>query len=112
MNDPINPAPANGLPTRESLNRERLRAGVLARLGARGLPFHTDTVEAVLAAALDEFQAAFEAGRRVELRGFGVFTPRLTKARVGRDPKHPERTFFIAPFVRVNFTWTGRKGVA
>ncbi len=31
--------------------------------------------------------AAFRAGERVELRGFGTFTPRITKERAGRNPK-------------------------
>src|ERR1700719_2244706 len=39
----------------------------------------------------------------VELRNFGVFQPRLTKARVGRNPNQPGSSFVIPPRVTVKF---------
>ena len=38
---------------------------------------------------LDSITGALASGRDVELRNFGVFEVRLTKARVGRNPKDP-----------------------
>ncbi len=36
-------------------------------------------------------------GRRVELRGFGVWEIKMSKQRVGRNPNHPERGPVIIP---------------
>ena len=44
-------------------------------------------VFAVLQQTLDLITEALASGRDVELRNFGVFEVRLTKARVGRNPK-------------------------
>ena len=38
---------------------------------------------------LDSITDALASGRDVEIRNFGVFEVRLTKARVGRNPKDP-----------------------
>ena len=38
---------------------------------------------------LDSITDALASGRDVELRNFGVFEVRLTKARIGRNPKKP-----------------------
>jgi hypothetical protein len=39
----------------------------------------------------------------VELRNFGVFQPRLTKPRVGRNPNQPGSSFVIPPRATVKF---------
>jgi nucleoid DNA-binding protein len=39
----------------------------------------------------------------VEFREFGVFTTRLTKQRVGRNPKKPEQEVVIPPRAIVKF---------
>ena len=39
----------------------------------------------------------------VELRNFGVFHPRLTKQRVGRNPNQPGSSFVIPPRATVKF---------
>ena len=46
-------------------------------------------VFAVVQLALDSITDALASGRDVEIRNFGVFEVRLTKARVGRNPKAP-----------------------
>ena len=46
-------------------------------------------VFAVVQLALDSITDALASGRDVEIRNFGVFEVRLTKARVGRNPKDP-----------------------
>jgi integration host factor subunit beta len=46
--------------------------------------------EVCVSIILDEIMHALEAGNRVELRGFGVFTTRQRRARLGRNPRTGE----------------------
>ena len=46
-------------------------------------------VFAVVQLTLDAITDALASGNDVEIRNFGVFEVRLTKARVGRNPKDP-----------------------
>ena len=46
-------------------------------------------VFAVVQLTLDSITDALATGNNVELRKFGVFEVRLTKARIGRNPKEP-----------------------
>ena len=46
---------------------------------------------------------ALAKGDTVELRNFGVFEVRLTKARVGRNPNKPGSSFVIPPRATVKF---------
>jgi len=43
-------------------------------------------VERILEAILDRASSALASGDRVELRGFGIFEAKVTKARTGRNP--------------------------
>lgn len=47
----------------------------------------SNQAEKSIAVILDEITQALQRGNRVELRGFGVFSPRIRKARVGRNPR-------------------------
>ena len=40
---------------------------------------------------LDEIKQSLKKGNRVELRGFGVFSTKLQKARISRNPKTGEK---------------------
>ena len=40
---------------------------------------------------LDEIKKALERGDRVELRGFGIFSTNIQKARISRNPKTGEK---------------------
>jgi len=44
-------------------------------------------VEVIVNAILDEITSAIARGDRVELRGFGAFSPRVRPPRLGRNPK-------------------------
>lgn len=44
-------------------------------------------VERVVATVLESITQTLEKGARVELRGFGTFSPRHRKARAGRNPR-------------------------
>src|SRR3954467_6401408 len=52
---------------------------------------------------LDCVTDALARGETVELRNFGVFEVRLTKARVGRNPNQPYSAFVIPPRASVKF---------
>ena len=55
---------------------------------------YPDLPETTLRQVLDLFFSiveALEQGNRVELRGFGVFTPKLLKAKRGRNPQTGEQ---------------------
>ena len=52
---------------------------------------------------LDQITETLASGRDVELRNFGRFEVRLTKARVGRNPNLPGSEFAIPPRAAVKF---------
>jgi len=57
----------------------------------------------VIQQTLDAITTALASGRDVELRNFGVFEVRLTKSRVGRNPKKPEKDVTIPARATVKF---------
>ena len=52
---------------------------------------------------LDSIVKALSEGRNVELRNFGVFEVQMRKARVGRNPKKPEKDVIIPTRAVVKF---------
>ena len=52
---------------------------------------------------LDTIAEALAQGRNVELRNFGIFEVRLTKGRVGRNPRRPEQTVMVPSRATVKF---------
>ena len=57
----------------------------------------------VIQKTLDHITSALSGGQDVELRNFGVFQVRLSKARVGRNPNIPGSNFAIPPRATVKF---------
>ena len=57
----------------------------------------------VIQKTLDHITTALSTGQDVELRNFGVFQVRLSKARVGRNPNIPGSNFAIPPRATVKF---------
>ena len=57
----------------------------------------------VIQLTLDSITESLAQNRDVELRNFGVFEVRLTKQRVGRNPKQPEKDYIIPPRATVKF---------
>ena len=55
----------------------------------------------------DSIVEALEQGNRVELRGFGIFTPKLLKVKKGRNPQTGEEVDVPEKY-RVRFT-AGKK---
>src|SRR5205823_14368815 len=56
----------------------------------------------VVQRTLDHITNSLANNVAVELRNFGVFQPRLTKPRVGRNPNEPGSSFVIPPRATVN----------
>ena len=48
-------------------------------------------LEKVVSVVLDEIKQALKRGDRVELRGFGIFSSNIQKARISRNPKTGEK---------------------
>ena len=63
------------------------RSELIAKLAAKNPTLYHRDIERLVATILDEVSAALESGNRVELRGFGAFSVRERKARVGRNPR-------------------------
>ena len=57
----------------------------------------------VVQRTLDEITDSLARNVAVELRNFGIFQPRLTKPRVGRNPNQPGSSFVIPPRATVKF---------
>jgi nucleoid DNA-binding protein len=57
----------------------------------------------VVQRTLDKITDSLANNIAVELRNFGVFQPRLTKPRVGRNPNQPGSSFVIPPRATVKF---------
>ena len=66
-----------------------------------GLVQH-DVLE-VIQRTLDHITDSLAENEAVELRNFGIFEVRLTKARVGRNPNQPGSSFTIPPRATVKF---------
>ena len=58
--------------------------------------------ERVFDAVVEHLAQALTAGERIDIRGLGVFTPKKTKARTGRNPRTGE-TVTIAASRKVTF---------
>ena len=63
------------------------RSELIAKLAAKNPTLYHRDIERLVATILDEVSAALERGNRVELRGFGAFSIRERKARLGRNPR-------------------------
>jgi integration host factor subunit beta len=64
-----------------------LKSALMHRISSRNPHLYQRDVEKVLKAILDQIVGALARGDRVELRGFGVFSTKLRKARTGRIPR-------------------------
>jgi nucleoid DNA-binding protein len=53
-------------------------------------------IERTLEVILETAAQALTSGERIEFRGFGIFTPKETKARTGRNPRTGEAVTIAA----------------
>ncbi len=64
-----------------------IRSELILKLHEQNPHLYFRDMESVVAAVLDEVTGALAERNRVELRGFGAFSVRERKARVGRNPR-------------------------
>lgn len=80
-----------------------LRSELVAKLASENPDLKMEDLERVVSVILDEITLALQRGDRVELRGFGAFSVRKRKARIGRNPRTGETVSVEAktvPFFR------------
>ena len=63
------------------------RAELIAEIVASNPHLRQEDVELIVSTVFDQITAALARGERVELRGFGAFTVKQRKARLGRNPR-------------------------
>ncbi|MGO9445705.1 MAG: integration host factor subunit beta [Thiobacillaceae bacterium] len=66
------------------------RSKLIARLAARYPNLTSDDVEVTVIEILNAMKRSLSQGKRVEIRGFGVFTLNARRSRIGRNPKTGE----------------------
>lgn len=64
-----------------------IKSELVGRLAQRYPHLYHRDVERIVSAVLDEIAQALSDGRRVELRGFGVFSVKIRSSRTGRNPR-------------------------
>lgn len=80
-----------------------LRSELIAKLAEEYNHLKQDDLEKIVSIILEEIAQALAEGNRVELRGFGAFSVRERKPRIGRNPRTGEKVHVEAksvPFFR------------
>lgn len=80
-----------------------LRSELITKLAEENLDLRPEDLEKIVSIVLDEITEALARGDRIELRGFGAFSVRQRKARMGRNPRTGEAVQIKAktvPFFR------------
>lgn len=67
-----------------------LKSELIETLGLENPHLSPEEVERVVEIVFESITQTLEKGARVELRGFGTFSPRHRKARAGRNPRTGE----------------------
>jgi integration host factor subunit beta len=64
-----------------------IKSELVRRIASANTHLYQHDIDKVVAAILDEIINAMSRGDRVELRGFGTFSLRIRKAKIGRNPR-------------------------
>lgn len=64
-----------------------IKSELVGRLAQRYPHLYHRDVERIVSTLLEEIAQALSTGRRVELRGFGVFSVKVRSSRTGRNPR-------------------------
>jgi integration host factor subunit beta len=64
-----------------------LRSDLVWRIWHQNPHLYLQDVEKIVDALFDEIIASLARGKRIELRGFGMFSIRVHEARTGRNPR-------------------------
>ena len=68
-----------------------VKSKLLSKLKKSYPNFLKKDIEKVVSVVLNEIKQALKRGDRVELRGFGMFSTNIQKARISRNPKTGEK---------------------
>ena len=68
-----------------------VKSKLLSQLKKSYPNFLKKDLEKVISIVLNEIKQALQRGDRVELRGFGMFSTNIQKARISRNPKTGEK---------------------
>ena len=63
-----------------------IKSELIERIASQNPHLYQRDIENIVNAIIDEIVKALGRGDRVELRGFGVFSPKIRGARKGRNP--------------------------
>ena len=83
------------------------KSELIARISEINPHLYQSDAEKIVSTIFDEISASLAKGHRVELRGFGVFSVRIRKARAGRNPRTGEKVSVEAK--NVPFFKAGKK---
>lgn len=83
--------------------KRELAIKVTDRLGSQGHNLTQQEVVTVMQAMLEEITESLSQGESVVMRKFGTFEVRELKAKVGRNPKQPEKNVKIPARAAVKF---------
>jgi nucleoid DNA-binding protein len=95
------PAESQGTNTKIDMAKLTKRDIVVSISNQTGMVQHQ--VFDVVQKTLDKITDSLANNIPVELRNFGVFLPRLTRPRIGRNPNQPGSSFVIPPRATVKF---------
>jgi len=95
------PAESQGTITKIDMTKLTKRDIVVSISNQTGMVQHQ--VFDVVQKTLDKITDSLANNIPVELRNFGVFLPRLTRPRIGRNPNQPGSSFVIPPRATVKF---------
>ena len=68
-----------------------VKSKLLKQLSKNYPNFLKKDLEKIIDIILDEIKITLKKGERVELRGFGIFSSKVQKARISRNPKTGEK---------------------
>lgn len=80
-----------------------IRSELVKRIALRNPHLYQRDIELIVDTFFESITRALSQGQRVELRGFGTFSPRVREAREGRNPRTGESVQVrkkVVPFFR------------
>ena len=86
-----------------TITKRELVIQITDRLGLKGLEVTQQTVQEVVQSLIDQITKSLAQGETVVMRNFGSFEVREQKAKVGRNPKDPEKPVLIPARAAVRF---------
>lgn len=86
-----------------TITKRELVVKITDQLGERGIEVTQQVVFEVVQLLIDEITESLAQGDSVMMRNFGVFHVREMKAKIGRNPKDPEKDVPIPARAAVKF---------